>query len=453
MTNKHDLQAITDLLLDAFSDSGITDLARELFEVVYAGFSGSMSQDEKVRRIVDHAKRESRIPDLVDTVTARCDLQVTTKLLSEAFDNEKLDDLAFALFKPVLDDFGAGISKSRKIRRIVDYALSQGRIAELFAYVKEKNSFQYYLYAKSAFGSRQNTPPPPSSMCRFIGNQNLWRLFGTWFVFLVAMLEGLASLFDLPPCPRRLALAILLGLGGIVLLGLSFWCRNAHHRWDRGLTLILVLVSTALFGYLAYEVCYCSDSCCIEPEVSLHSSRDRLRPGETAELTVKYDDTGGGSPEFLWSASEAGLQYEGGPYYSYQNAYTAPTPAVGQIVRITLQANDLTCERELESYADIRIMPVTITPTATPSETPSPTSSSTPTFTVTSTATGTNTATASPSHTPTVTNTQTYTPTPTQTRRPPPPPTQTSAPTPTFTFTAPPPPPPGPTSEKSPPPP
>jgi len=85
----------------------------------------------------------------------------------------------------------------------------------------------------------------------------LWGQFVLILLFLVGVLEGLVSIFDVSPCSRRSALAILTFLGGIAILGLSFLTRyrNRYHSWDRWLTAGLLLVATSALGWLAYEKC------------------------------------------------------------------------------------------------------------------------------------------------------------------------------------------------------
>ena len=88
-------------------------------------------------------------------------LETVRKLLNDAFDSVGIHNLAFALFPTVNDDFTLGMGKGQMILAVVDSAERHGRIADLLDYVKEKNAYQYNLYAlqletKNLKGSRKD---------------------------------------------------------------------------------------------------------------------------------------------------------------------------------------------------------------------------------------------------------------------------------------------------------
>jgi hypothetical protein len=64
-------------------------------------------------------------------------------LLTAAFSDEELTTLCFDHFRPVYQDFGTGMSKGQKIRRLLDYCNRHGRVAELLDCVRERNPAQY----------------------------------------------------------------------------------------------------------------------------------------------------------------------------------------------------------------------------------------------------------------------------------------------------------------------
>ena len=60
-------------------------------------------------------------------------------LLGEAFSSGEITTLAFDLFHNVYQDFTAGMTRSQKIKMVIDEAQSKGRMIELLAYVQEQN--------------------------------------------------------------------------------------------------------------------------------------------------------------------------------------------------------------------------------------------------------------------------------------------------------------------------
>lgn len=243
---------------------------------------------------------------------------------------------------------------------------------------------------------------------------------------LAGVLEGLVGIFDVPPCPRRLILAILATLGGGALWGVSFLPRNRdrYRAWDRGLTFGLLVITTVALGWLTHQACTLNRC----PTVRLLASPELVEPGGTIKLTVQADDPENDLTVYFWEATVPGLQRQGGPYRSPQNEYVAPPDSWGEQVEITVTVDDRHCGRKVKSNKLVLVVlapPTTNTPTPTDTPTPTPTGTSTPT--PTSTSTPTPTPTVTPTATPTATATPTVTPTAT--------PAATAAPTDTPTVT------------------
>jgi len=239
-------------------------------------------------------------------------------------------------------------------------------------------------------------------------------------VSLVGVLEGPVGIFDVPPCPRRLILAILATLGGGALWGVSFLLRNRdrYRAWDRGLTFGLLVITTVALGWLTHQACTLNRC----PTVRLLASPELVEPGGTIKLTVQADDPENDQIVYFWEATVPGLQKEGGPYKSPQNEYVAPPDSWGEQVEITVTVDDRHCGKRIKSNKLVLVVlapPTTNTPTPTNIPTPTPTDTSTPaptdTPTPTSTDAPTNTPTHIPTSTPTSTDTPTSTPSPTPT--------------------------------------
>ena len=68
-------------------------------------------------------------------------------LLTAAFDDGELTTLCFDHFRPVYEDFSAGMSKGDKIQRLLEYCLRQGQVERLLDQVRERNPAQHARFA------------------------------------------------------------------------------------------------------------------------------------------------------------------------------------------------------------------------------------------------------------------------------------------------------------------
>ena len=196
---------------------------------------------------------------------------------------------------------------------------------------------------------------------------------------LAGVLEGPVGIFDVPPCPRRLILAILATLGGGALWGVSFLPRNRdrYRAWDRGLTFGLLVITTVALFWLTNQACTINRC----PAVRLIASPELVEPGGTINLTVQANDPENDQIVYFWEATVPGLQKQAGPYRSPQNEYVAPPDSWGEEVEITVTVDDRHCGRKIKSTKLVLVVlapPTTNTPTPTNIPAPTPTDTSTP---------------------------------------------------------------------------
>jgi hypothetical protein len=69
------------------------------------------------------------------------------ELLSAAFSDEEVTTLAFDRFRAVYEDISGGMSKTKKIRLLVDWCKDQLVLDKLLAEVQRRNPNQYARYA------------------------------------------------------------------------------------------------------------------------------------------------------------------------------------------------------------------------------------------------------------------------------------------------------------------
>lgn len=67
-------------------------------------------------------------------------------LLTTAFDDTALTALCFDYFQPVYEEFAAGMTRSQKIQRLLDYCRRYGQVEELLGRIKDENPVQYHRF-------------------------------------------------------------------------------------------------------------------------------------------------------------------------------------------------------------------------------------------------------------------------------------------------------------------
>ena len=68
------------------------------------------------------------------------------QMLTAAFSTGEINTLAFELFPKIYDDFSSGMSKSDRIKQIIEAAGKNGRFPHLITYVKNHNPHQYHQF-------------------------------------------------------------------------------------------------------------------------------------------------------------------------------------------------------------------------------------------------------------------------------------------------------------------
>jgi hypothetical protein len=98
------------------------------------------------------------------------DLKTVRKLLTAAFGDEELNQFCLENpeFRPVYEQFSAGMSKTQKIQRLIDYSERKVLMKRLLALVKEEHADQYAEFENELTGGEQKvasaSPLPPPAM-------------------------------------------------------------------------------------------------------------------------------------------------------------------------------------------------------------------------------------------------------------------------------------------------
>jgi hypothetical protein len=87
-------------------------------------------------------------PDQWDTAAIR-------GLLTAAFSDEDLTTLCFDHFRPVYENFSAGMTKGQKIQLLLDHCARQEQTEELLDHVEDRNPIQYARFRDQLRGESQ----------------------------------------------------------------------------------------------------------------------------------------------------------------------------------------------------------------------------------------------------------------------------------------------------------
>jgi hypothetical protein len=78
--------------------------------------------------------------------------EAVRQLLVAAFDDTELMTICFDRFYPVYNErFSGGMSKGEKVQALLDYCVRHGLLKTLVELVKERNPYQYNIYAQCIF--------------------------------------------------------------------------------------------------------------------------------------------------------------------------------------------------------------------------------------------------------------------------------------------------------------
>ena len=86
---------------------------------------------------------------------------VIRDLLTAALDDETLTALCFDHFRPVYDQFAAGMSRPDKIQRLLDHCHRHDGFALLLTHIEARNPTQHAQFAGQIMLSDPVPPPPP----------------------------------------------------------------------------------------------------------------------------------------------------------------------------------------------------------------------------------------------------------------------------------------------------
>jgi hypothetical protein len=91
------------------------------------------------------------------------DLKTVRKLLTAAFGDEELNQFCLenSEFRPVYEQFSAGMSKTQKIQRLIEYCERKVLMERLLALVKEEHADQYAEFENELTGGQKAAPVPP----------------------------------------------------------------------------------------------------------------------------------------------------------------------------------------------------------------------------------------------------------------------------------------------------
>ena len=98
------------------------------------------------------------------------DLKTVRRLLTAAFGDEELNQFCLenSEFRPVYEQFSAGMSKTQKIQRLIEYCERKVLMKRLLALVKEEHADQYAEFENELAEAGQKAPPasslPPSAL-------------------------------------------------------------------------------------------------------------------------------------------------------------------------------------------------------------------------------------------------------------------------------------------------
>jgi len=103
---------------------------------------------KKPRTPAPPAPTPSTVPPVQSAATSQggYDVRIIRELLSDAFSDEEIITLVFDRFRDVYEDISGGMSKTDKVRRLIDWCEHNVEIVTLLAEVQRRNPAQYARY-------------------------------------------------------------------------------------------------------------------------------------------------------------------------------------------------------------------------------------------------------------------------------------------------------------------
>jgi hypothetical protein len=150
---------------------GPCDLPMRIAMLTYADLTGRRDAEAelaKIVRAIGGAPRPSQAsqpkiqpPAPPAPVQPAFNTAAVRELLMAAFSDEELATFCFDNFRPVYEEFVAGMSRTQKVQLLVAYCERRGEMAKLLAQVEYVNPYQY-VRLEARLGSTEPKPPKPS---------------------------------------------------------------------------------------------------------------------------------------------------------------------------------------------------------------------------------------------------------------------------------------------------
>lgn len=85
------------------------------------------------------------------TITRVYNIPALRQLLSKTFSDDQITFIAYDYFRPVYDQFSAGMGKHYKLQRLIEYVERTQKFDELLELIKEENPAQYEAFEKDLY--------------------------------------------------------------------------------------------------------------------------------------------------------------------------------------------------------------------------------------------------------------------------------------------------------------
>jgi hypothetical protein len=133
------------------------DLPMRIAMLTYADLTGKRSEEAELAKIVRTAggtpqpsptgRPTAPPPTPPAPIQPEFNTAAVRELLLAAFSDEELMTFCFDNFRPVYEEFTAGMSRTQKVQLLLDYCVRRGEMAKLLAWVEQANSYQYGRFA------------------------------------------------------------------------------------------------------------------------------------------------------------------------------------------------------------------------------------------------------------------------------------------------------------------
>ena len=148
---KGDAEKAYDHILECWESRPIAGIEKDGFLMLGHRIESESDATSVTEALVDllarHFQYKTKSPG--STPKPSVNTEVVRQLLIASFDDTDLMVLCFDRFYPVYNEkISDGMSKSKKVQSLLDYCVRQGLLEALLELVKERNPYQYNIYAK-----------------------------------------------------------------------------------------------------------------------------------------------------------------------------------------------------------------------------------------------------------------------------------------------------------------